>query len=435
MLSPSQLLSSVPSIGQIAAPHVNAPLGTSQGDSAKLTADRTSGAGISNIAKNIEGTGFGQKYPFLGKVAGVGLQGLATLGDTLAESASPIARMALSNVPGTFANHQHVLNQDTKALGTDTATEEKSAQIGNLQADIPYKQAQTEATRANTAAKPAEDAAKQALTDAQIQNLLHPQAKTAFEDWRRTNPDAPTADFFKAQAEAKPDKPGNDFEQFYKDYITDNNLPDSAHNRLMARKEFAAAGQAPQRPAQVTVVVPNGQGGGTVETLHPGQTVAPGSMSATQLGSQNLTANKTAATEAKTVQNAKDDYQLMQTLASSPSPTNDLVMVMHYIGATKPESMGKIRLNQNEMSLVMGTRSTLGDLQALGEKVQSGQMLTPKQRQDMLATMRILSSAQGTQSSGKGVSLKDAMALPQNAGKSEADVRKDIELHGHTVVQ
>lgn len=35
--------------------------------------------------------------------------------------------------------------------------------------------------------------------------------------------------------------------------------------------------------------------------------------------------------------------------------------------------------------------------------------------------------------SGMGVSLKDAMSMPQNKGKSEADVRKDIEAHGHTV--
>jgi hypothetical protein len=33
------------------------------------------------------------------------------------------------------------------------------------------------------------------------------------------------------------------------------------------------------------------------------------------------------------------------------------------------------------------------------------------------------------------VSLKDAMALPQNKGKSEADVRKDIEAHHHTVLE
>ena len=37
--------------------------------------------------------------------------------------------------------------------------------------------------------------------------------------------------------------------------------------------------------------------------------------------------------------------------------------------------------------------------------------------------------------SGLGVNLKDAMAFPQNKGKSEADVRKEIEAHGYKVVE
>jgi hypothetical protein len=41
----------------------------------------------------------------------------------------------------------------------------------------------------------------------------------------------------------------------------------------------------------------------------------------------------------------------------------------------------------------------------------------------------------GTSDSGKGVALSAAMALPQNKGKSEADVVKDIEAHGHTVIR
>jgi hypothetical protein len=134
MLPPSAQ-SQVPSIGQ-PAPHVQAPLGTSAGDQAKLTSDRTQGAGVSNIAHNIENSSLGQKHPFLGKVLGWGAQVPAMLADTLAESASPIARMALSNVPGTFADHQHVLNQDTKALNTDQTAEKDAAQTANLR-DMP----------------------------------------------------------------------------------------------------------------------------------------------------------------------------------------------------------------------------------------------------------------------------------------------------------
>jgi len=44
-------------------------------------------------------------------------------------------------------------------------------------------------------------------------------------------------------------------------------------------------------------------------------------------------------------------------------------------------------------------------------------------------------AAQSPQSSGLGVKLSDAMALPQNKGKSAAEVTQDIQAHGHTVIQ
>jgi hypothetical protein len=43
------------------------------------------------------------------------------------------------------------------------------------------------------------------------------------------------------------------------------------------------------------------------------------------------------------------------------------------------------------------------------------------------------SRGEGIVPSGLAVSLKDAMSLDRNKGKSEADVRKDIEAHGHAV--
>jgi hypothetical protein len=76
--------------------------------------------------------------------------------------------------------------------------------------------------------------------------------------------------------------------------------------------------------------------------------------------------------------------------ARNPSPTNDFGLLMDFIGVTKPESVGKLRLNQNEIQLVLGTRSSMGDLEALGNKIANGQLLTPKQRNDMLNTIGIM---------------------------------------------
>jgi L-cysteine desulfidase len=44
-------------------------------------------------------------------------------------------------------------------------------------------------------------------------------------------------------------------------------------------------------------------------------------------------------------------------------------------------------------------------------------------------------AASGAGASGLGVKLSDAMALPQNKGKSAQQVTQDIQSHGHTVIQ
>ncbi len=71
----------------------------------------------------------------------------------------------------------------------------------------------------------------------------------------------------------------NDFEQFYNDWLKDNRFPDTAHNRLLARQAYAAAGQPPQREQQQLAVSPDG----TVVELKPGAKVPKGT---TTLGSE-----------------------------------------------------------------------------------------------------------------------------------------------------
>ena len=84
----------------------------------------------------------------------------------------------------------------------------------------------------------------------------------------------------------------------------------------------------------------------------------------------------------------------MKQLTGGSSLTNDVALLMHFIGSTKPESMGKIRLNDRELKLFGGTRSSLGDTEALLTKVANGQSLTPKQRSDMISTMTMIAQAE-----------------------------------------
>lgn len=220
--------------------------GTLEGDLARRAHSLQMGPGIENIAHHIEGTQFGQHHPLLGKLAGWGLQIPAMIGDIAAESVSPIARLALSRVPGTFAHQERTLGEENRAINQDTATAEKEAQTGALNAEIPLRQAEAEKAQVEAQGLPAEQAKKLELEDAQIENYLHPAAKTAFEDWRKTNPTAPTADFFKAEAEAKPQKgerPDTPEQQFIDEYQQRNKgatVADAVH-------AYAAATQKPER--------------------------------------------------------------------------------------------------------------------------------------------------------------------------------------------
>jgi hypothetical protein len=134
----------------------------------------------------------------------------------------------------------------------------------------------------------------------------------------------------------------------------------------------------------------------------PGQSLPAGSMSPTQLGQGAAADVKEQKAEQKNETNMDSELSLMKQFAASPSPTNDAAMLMHYIGATKPESMGKIRLNDRELKLFGGTRSSLGDAEALLTKVANGQPLTPQQRNDMVNTMTMIDSAAKRPAAGAG---------------------------------
>lgn len=166
-----------------------------------------------------------------------------------------------------------------------------------------------------------------------------------------------------------------------------------------AEKAFKAI-QPPERPPQTMMLVPGENGAMTAQVVRPGQTVAPGSVTPQGASSANVKTQEQTAAEQKAKADAQKEYQLAQQLVKNPTPTNDVALVMRYIGATKPDSLGKLRLNQNEINLVLGTRSLFGDIEALAEKVRNGQKLTPKQRQDMLDTMKILADGGTPQAPG-----------------------------------
>lgn len=110
------------------------------------------------------------------------------------------------------------------------------------------------------------------------------------------------------------------------------------------------------------------------------------------LATQNLDLRKSEQQQklTKPYQDTLDEIDEAKEFAASPSATNDYGLLMDFIGITKPESIGKMRLNAQELKLATGTRSSFGDLEALGQKIANGQMLTADQRKKMLDTMEVI---------------------------------------------
>lgn len=184
------------------------------------------------------------------------------------------------------------------------------------------------------------------------------------------------------------DKAGSPEQQFIDEYRSD---PKNTKNGVKptvadAEKAFKAI-TPPEKPQRTLMLDPTTH---KMIEVGAGSTVPEGAVSASGISQQNVKTNEQDAAAKKGREDAAKEYSLAEKLVANPSPTNDVALIMRYIGATKPDSLGKLRLNNNEINLVTGTRSTLGDIEALAEKVQNGQKLTPQQRQDMLGTMKIL---------------------------------------------
>lgn len=113
------------SLPSSAAPSVTAPRGTSAGDEAELSRKLKTGSGISQIAGKIENSGLGQAHPVLGKILGIGAQGLAQLGDIGLRTIAPSVDIATL---GTSLHHLADIRGDQRQVGEDVANEEKQAQ-------------------------------------------------------------------------------------------------------------------------------------------------------------------------------------------------------------------------------------------------------------------------------------------------------------------
>jgi hypothetical protein len=121
--------------------------GTQEGDEQERDRLLSTGSGLSQIHSRIESAM--PNHPVLGKVLGIGAQGLATLGDIGLRTVSP---MAESMIPGTAGYHAAQLGHVNQALTQDIGNAGKEAETQAQQSEVPLHAAQTERAQQQTAA-------------------------------------------------------------------------------------------------------------------------------------------------------------------------------------------------------------------------------------------------------------------------------------------
>lgn len=219
--------------------------------------------------------GFQERHPVLGGIAH-GLVGVA----------SSLAPGIAANIPGTDQHHEQLLHQAAGRVEQDVGQQKEEAGIAETGAQTAHEQAQTEALQ-HPQPKVGETGEEQTIHDLMTgeggQPRLNPKTNkpyTYLEAFEATK---------QAAQDVKPEPNPNDFEKFYADWIKDNHFPDSAHNRLLARAEFAKAGQPPQHDPQQLAIGPDNK----VVALRPGATVAAGTKSVSaDLGTGKPTADE-----------------------------------------------------------------------------------------------------------------------------------------------
>jgi hypothetical protein len=282
--------------GQSATPM--AQRGTEEGDQQERERLEGSGSGISQIAKRIESSGFGQNHPILGKIAGIGAQGLATLGD-IGLNLTGAGRAIEPLIPGTEGHHQLDLRRANNALTGDLTNEGKQAGIAGEQAKTQETQATTENLRnppdkfspLSTAqgiqsfdpktgtTTPLNDAsgkplqpynpAKEHTIDEQAYDSLVGQGRSPVE----------ALDTIYGAKNTKVE----DLPHLYLDALQSGDQAKAA----LIKKAHEDTQVKPTQPPGVTMIVPDANGQERVQRLTAGQVVAPGAQTAAGVNSLN----------------------------------------------------------------------------------------------------------------------------------------------------
>jgi hypothetical protein len=195
-----------------------------------------------------------------------------------------------------------------------------------------------------------------------------------FELWHQQNPQA------KAEEYPGLSKNVNEYADFRQGYLQKH--PGANSTEVVAA--YSATHEAPQRAPIIS-----GYSGGRVVGLHPGDTV-PSDFQSSQVSN----AEKTAAAKQEQGQQAgKDALNYGESYLASGKFTGpgDEALQEKFFELAKPSS--GFRMSSPQMNMLMSSRSWMDSAEGLAYHAQTGQWFPPKQRQEIVDTMRALVSS------------------------------------------
>jgi hypothetical protein len=250
----------------------------------------------------------------LGEIGAGGARALDAAGQAVGK-VIPAVGAVESAIPGTTMNAEAAQRtqakqdaQQAELAGKEATTAHEQAQTGAIPAETGLKEAQTTALQTPKQDKP--ETPQQVL--AGIENEDLDKGVDPTKDPRVQQ----VSDTITGLQKEPTAKTPNDFEQFYSDWLKDNNFPDTSHNRLMARQAYAKAGQLPQHEPRQLAVGPDGK----VIELTPGMTVPQG----TKTVAGDLSVGKPTADEQRRADLAENLNENLGTLEDIVNRRPDL---------------------------------------------------------------------------------------------------------------
>jgi len=436
----------------------NAPEGTTDFDKNKLAQVKATGSGISQIHSKIENAM--PNHPTLGKALGWGAQIPLQIADTVMGARFPNIEQ---RIPGTELHHQAVLGQANRAVNADLGRERSEAATAATRAEIPVRQAQAEEQELTPLTAEEAKAAGNPLLEgipfnaAQRAGLLKQAGiNTTKEDTTKTAAGPLTAD----QATQR--------NALWNPVLTKSHLPTDPFKEGMSDKEATElATQLNNATGKTQAGVKIDLGAGTQGTARADKSY--------QLQSTRLDKVR------QPIEAIQQRVGRLNDTLNQQSPQADALVAPELLSIMSGGQGSGLRMNEAEISRIVGGRSAWESLKAniqhwatdpdkarsitadqdkqiralvgtVQSKLVAKQKIMddaeesllasndPKEHRQIVADARkkldaIDAGTPGEQgSSGKAVSLAAAKQLPQNKGKSDDDIRKDIEAHGHKVI-